>query len=43
MVTASRRARATIAFFVPRRLAICMVQALSHDHFFECNMFCAAS
>ena len=38
MMTASRRARATIAFFIPRRLAICMAQALSHDHFFECNM-----
>src|SRR5665213_2784156 len=24
MITASRRARATIAFFIPRRLAICM-------------------
>ncbi len=33
MTTASRRARATIAFFIPRRLAICMAQALSHDHF----------
>ena len=38
MTTASRRARATIAFFIPRRLAICMAQALSHDHFFECIM-----
>jgi len=38
MITASRRARATIAFFIPRRLAICMAQALSHDHFFECIM-----
>lgn len=35
MITASRRARATIAFFIPRRLAICMAYALSHDHFFE--------
>ena len=43
MMTASRRARATIAFFIPRRLAICMAQALSQDHFFECNMLCAAS
>ncbi len=43
MTTASRRARATIAFFIPRRLAICMAQALSHDHFFECIMLCAAS
>src|SRR5215475_12401753 len=41
MMTGSRRARATIAFFIPRRLAICMAQALSHDHFFECNMLCA--
>jgi hypothetical protein len=23
------------AFFIPRRLAICMAHALSHDHFFE--------
>ena len=34
-ITASRRASATIAFFIPRRLAICIAQALSHDHFFE--------
>src|ERR1035437_9074178 len=33
MITASRRARPTIAFFIPRRLAICIAQALSHDHF----------
>src|SRR6476619_4422947 len=39
----SRRARATIAFFIPRRLAICMAQALSQDHFFERSMLCAAS
>jgi hypothetical protein len=38
MITASRRARATIAFFIPRRLAICMAQALSQHHFFECIM-----
>ena len=38
MITASRRARATIAFFIPRRLAICMAHALSQDHFFECIM-----
>jgi hypothetical protein len=38
MITANRRARATIAFFIPRRLAICMAQALSQDHFFECIM-----
>jgi hypothetical protein len=33
MITASRRAKATIAFFNPRRLAICIAQALSQDHF----------
>jgi len=38
MITASRRANATIAFFIPRRLAICIAQALSQDHFFERNM-----
>jgi len=38
IITASRRARATIAFFIPRRLAICMAHALSQDHFFECIM-----
>ena len=38
MITANRRARATIAFFIPRRLAICIAQALSHDHFFEYSM-----
>src|SRR5262245_34509962 len=38
MITASRRASATIAFFIPRRLAICIAQALSHDHFFERSM-----
>ena len=43
MITAKRRTRATIAFFIPRRLAICMAQALSHDHFFERSMLCAAS
>ncbi len=43
MITASRRAKATIAFFIPRRLAICMAQALSQDHFFERSMLCAAS
>ena len=36
-ITASRRASATIAFFIPRRLAICIAQALSQDHFFECS------
>ena len=35
MITASRRASATIAFFMPRRLAIFIAQALSQDHFFE--------
>ena len=43
MITASLRARATIAFFIPRRLAICIAQALSQDHFFERNMLWAAS
>jgi hypothetical protein len=38
-----RRARATIAFLIPRRLAICIAQALSHDHFFVRNMLWAAS
>jgi hypothetical protein len=38
MITARRRANATIAFFIPRRLAICIAQALSHDHFLERNM-----
>src|SRR5271169_5312012 len=38
MITASRRARATIAFLMPRRLAICIAQALSQDHFFERSM-----
>ena len=35
MITANRRASATIAFFIPQRLAICIAQALSQDHFFE--------
>jgi len=34
MITANRRARATIAFFTPRCLAIFIAQALSHDHLF---------
>src|SRR5262249_5787312 len=38
IITAKRRARATIAFFIPRRLAICIAQALSHDHFFDRSM-----
>jgi len=33
MITASRRAKATIAFFIPRRLAICMAHALSQEFF----------
>lgn len=32
MMTANRRASATIAFFSPRCLAIFIAQALSHDH-----------
>ena len=43
MITANRRASATIALFIPRRLAICIAQALSHDHFLERSMLCAAS
>ncbi len=35
MITANRRASATIAFFIPRRLAIFIAQALSQDHFVE--------
>src|SRR5271170_4129113 len=38
MITAKRRASATIAFFIPRCLAICMAQALSQDHFFVRSM-----
>ena len=38
MITANRRARATIAFFIPRRLAIYIAEALSQDHFFERSM-----
>ena len=38
MTTAKRRASATIAFFMPRRLAICIAQALSQDHFFDRSM-----
>ncbi len=33
MITANRRASATIAFLIPRCLAIFMAQALSQDHF----------
>ena len=35
MITANRRASATIAFFIPRCLAIFIAQALSQDHFTE--------
>ena len=35
MMTANRRASATIAFFIPRFLAIFIAHALSQDHFFE--------
>ena len=38
IITANRRASATIAFFTPRRLAICIAQALSQDHFFDHSM-----
>ena len=44
MMTAKRRASATIAFFMPRRLAICIAQALSQDHLAErTSMLWAAS
>src|SRR5262245_43208320 len=44
MITASGRARATIAFFIPRCLAIFIAQALSQDHFAErTNRIWAAS
>ena len=44
MMTASRRAKATIAFFMPRCLAIFIAQALSQDHFTErTSMLWAAS
>ena len=44
MITASRRASATIAFFLPRRLAICIAQALSQDHLtVRVSRICAAS
>jgi hypothetical protein len=44
MMTASRRASATIAFFIPRCLAIFIAQALSQDHFVErTNRIWAAS
>jgi hypothetical protein len=37
IITAKRRASATIAFFIPRCLAIFIAQALSQDHFAERN------
>ena len=44
MITANRRARATIAFFIPRCLATLIAQAFSQDHFAEWNsMLWAAS
>src|SRR5262249_54331085 len=44
MITAIRRASATIAFFIPRCLAIFIAQALSQDHFVErASMIWAAS
>src|SRR5258708_7268740 len=39
MITANRRASATIAFFIPRCLAIFMAQALSQDHFAVRRLF----
>jgi hypothetical protein len=35
MTTANRRGRAVIAIFIPQRLAVCIVQALSLNHFRE--------
>ena len=44
IITANRRASATIAFFIPRCLAIFIAQALSQDHFVETtSMVWAAS
>ena len=44
MITANRRASATIAFFIPRCLAIFIAQALSQDHLFvRVSMTWAAS
>src|SRR5689334_2891245 len=44
MITANRRASATIARFMPRRLATCIAQALSQDHRVErTSMLWAAS
>jgi hypothetical protein len=44
MITASRRANATIAFFIPQCLATSIAQALSQDRLAEhINMVWAAS
>ena len=44
MITANRRASATIAFLIPRCLAIFMAHALSQDHFAKrTSMIWAAS
>ena len=44
MITANRRASATIAFFIPRCLAIFIAHALSQDHYAErTSMLWAAS
>ena len=44
IITASRRASATMAFFCPRRLAMFIAHAFSHDHFCtRVSMTCAAS
>jgi hypothetical protein len=44
MITANRRANATMAFFIPRCLAIFIAQALSQGHFVErTSTICAAS
>jgi hypothetical protein len=44
IITAKRLASATIAFFIPRCLAIFIAQALSHDHLEErTSRICAAS
>ena len=44
MITANRRASATIAFFITRCLAIYIAQALSQDHFaVRTSMLWAAS
>src|ERR1700682_1054646 len=44
IITASRRASATMAFFCPRRLGMFIAHAFSHDHFCtRVSMTCAAS